>query len=289
MTDVAEIDRRGYSVADFEAQYNPRQAVPDHQGKIDARVVASAEARCRIEGIYDLRYGPGPLEVLDIFPAEAEAAPVQLYIHGGYWRAQDKSDVSFFAEPFTAAGATVVVLNYDLCPNVTLPEIMAEIVRAITWTHGKIAEWGGDPNRIFISGNSAGAHLGAMMLAHDWQAEGLPTDVIKGAALLTGVYDPEPVLGISVNEVIGLTPDMLTTVSPMRNLPRRNLPLLLPVGGGETPEWIKQTRAYADLCQANGIGAEYLEVPGADHFDMTAAMGDPDGPVLPAILAQMGL
>ena len=289
MTDVVEIDRRGYSADAFEQQYNPRRAVPDHQGKIDARVTASAEARCRIEGVYDLRYGPGPLEVLDIYPAEGDAAPVQFYIHGGYWRAQDKSDVSFFAEPFTAAGATVVIVNYDLCPNVTLPEIMAEIVRALAWTHGNITEWGGDPSRIFISGNSAGAHLGAMMLAHDWQADGLPDDLIKGAALLTGVYDPEPVLGISVNDEIRLTAEILPTVSPMHNLPRRNLPLLVPVGGGETKEWIKQTRAYVDLCQANGIEAEYLEVPGADHFDMTAAMGDQNGPVLPAILAQMGL
>jgi arylformamidase len=283
------IDRRGYSVEDFEGQYNPRQAVPDHQGKIDARVIASAEARCRIEGVYDLRYGPGPKETLDVFPAEADGAPVQFYIHGGYWRAQDKSDVSFFAEPFTEAGACVVIINYDLCPDVSLPEIMEETVRALTWTRGNIAEWGGDPDNIFISGNSAGAHLGAMMLARDWTADGLPGDLIKGAALLTGVYDPEPVLGISVNEVIGLTPEMLSSVSPIQNLPRRDLPLLVPVGGGETTEWIKQTRVYVDLCQANGIGAEYIEVPGADHFDMTAAMGDADGPVLPAILAQMGL
>jgi arylformamidase len=283
------IDRHGYSIEDFERQYNPRQAVPDHQGKIDSRVTASAEARCRIEGVYDLRYGPGAKEVLDVFPAEADGAPVQFYIHGGYWRAQDKSDVSFFAEPFTAAGACVVIINYDLCPDVTLPEIMAEVVRALIWTHGHIAEWGGDAGAIYISGNSAGAHLAAMMLARDWQADGLPADLIKGAALLTGVYDPEPVLGISVNEVIGLTAEILDTVSPLRNLPRRNLPLLVPVGGGETTEWINQTRTYVDLCQANGIGAEYMEVPGADHFDMTAAMGDEDGPVLPAILAQMGL
>ncbi len=283
------IDRRGYSIEDFERQYNPRQAVPDHQGKIDSRVTASAEARCRIEGVYDLRYGPGAKEVLDVFPAEADGAPVQFYIHGGYWRAQDKSDVSFFAEPFTAAGACVVIINYDLCPDVTLPEIMAEVVRALIWTHGNIAEWGGDAEAIYISGNSAGAHLGAMMLAHDWEGEGLPADLIKGAALLTGVYDPEPVLGISVNEVIGLTAEMLDTVSPLCHPPRRDLPLLVPVGGGETVEWIKQTRTYVDLCRENGIGAEYMEVPGADHFDMTTAMGDEDGPVLPAILAQMGL
>jgi arylformamidase len=127
------------------------------------------------------------------------------------------------------------------------------------------------------------------MLAHDWEGEGLPADLIKGAALLTGVYDPEPVLGISVNEVIGLTAEMLDTVSPLCHPPRRDLPLLVPVGGGETAEWIKQTRTYVDLCRENGIGAEYMEGPGADHFDMTAAMGDEDGPVLPAILAQMGL
>lgn len=283
------IDRRGYSIEDFERQYNPRQAVPDHQGKIDSRVTASAEARCRIEGVYDLRYGPGAKEVLDVFPAEADGAPVQFYIHGGYWRAQDKSDVSFFAEPFTAAGACVVIINYDLCPDVTLPEIIAEVVRALIWTHGNIAEWGGDAEAIYISGNSAGAHLGAMMLAHDWEGEGLPADLIKGAALLTGVYDPEPVLGISVNEVIGLTAEMLDIVSPLCHPPRRDLLLLVPVGGGETAEWIKQTRTYVDLCRENGIGAEYMEVPGADHFDMTAAMGDEDGPVLPAILAQMGL
>ncbi|MFP6707742.1 MAG: alpha/beta hydrolase [Alphaproteobacteria bacterium] len=283
------IDRRGYSIEDFERQYNPRQAVPDHQAKIDSRVTASAEARCRIEGVYDLRYGPGAKEVLDVFPAEAVGAPVQFYIHGGYWRAQDKSDVSFFAEPFTAAGACVVIINYDLCPDITLPEIMTEVVRALIWTHSNIAEWGGDAEAIYISGNSAGAHLGAMMLAHDWEGEGLPADLIKGAALLTGVYDPEPVLGISVNEVIGLTAEMLDTVSPLCHPPRRDLPLLVPVGGGETAEWIKQTRTYIDLCRENGIGAEYMEVPGADHFDMTAAMGDEDGPVLPAILAQMGL
>jgi len=289
MSQAHDIDRGDYSIEEFERQYNPRQAVPNHQEKIQARVTASAETRCRIEGIYDLRYGTGPKEVLDVFPCPSEGAPVQFYIHGGYWRAQDKSDVSFLAEPFIQAGACVVITNYDLCPNVTIPEIIAEIVRALTWTHCNIAEWGGDPNQIFISGNSAGGHLGAMMLAHDWVAEGLPINFIKGAALLTGVYNPEPVLGISVNETIGLTPDMIEFVSPLLNLPRQNLPLLVPVGASETTEWIKQTRSYVDLCLSNGISAEYMEVPGADHFDMTSAMGDPDGPVLPAILSQMGL
>lgn len=284
------IDLRGYSAEEFERQFNPRAAVPDHQTKIDSRKALSARMRTSLGGKFDLRYGPNANELLDIYPARAEApAPVQLYVHGGYWRAQDKADVAFLAEPFTRAGATTVIINYDLCPAVSLEEIVAETMRAIAWTWQNIGDHGGDPERIFISGNSAGGHLCAMAVAHDWQADGLPADVIKGAAPSTGVYDVEPVLAISVNDDVRLTADMVPRLTPLNHPPRRALPLLVSVGGGETESWIKQSKDYVAMCRANGIDAEYLEVPCADHFDMTAAMGDLDLPLLPAILQQMGL
>ena len=283
------MDLRGYTPEEFERQFNPRAAVPDHQPKIDARVAMSKAARTRLKGHYDIPYGPGAKELLDIFPAAASDAPVQLYVHGGYWRAQDKSDVTFLAEPLTAAGACTVIMNYDLCPDVTVPEIVVETVRAIAWVHAHIAQYGGDPQRIFISGNSAGAHLCAMALAHDWTAAGLPEDIVKGAALLTGVYDPEPVLGLSVNDQIRLTPEQVPLIDPRRHLPRRPLPLLIAVGGAETESWIKQSRDYHALCREHGIDAEYLEMPGEDHFTMTGVMGETDKPALQTIFRQMGL
>lgn len=285
------IDLRGYSPQEFERQFNPRVAVSGHQPKIDARKAQSAAVRPTLGGTFDLRYGPNANELLDLYPARAgqSPSPVQLYIHGGYWRAQDKADVAFLAAPMTKAGATVVIINYDLCPAVGLDEIVAETMRAIAWTYRNIAEHGGDPERLFISGNSAGAHLCAMALAHDWPADGLPGDIIKGAAPATGIYDLSPVLGISVNEAIGLTPEMVEPLSPMGQPPRRPLPLIVSVGGGETESWIEQSKDYAAMCRAHGIEAEYLEIPGADHFDMTGAMGDIDQPLLPAILRQMGL
>jgi arylformamidase len=288
---MTEIDRRGYSPQEFERQYNPRVAVPDHQAKIDARKAQSAQARQRLNGTFDIRYGPNANELLDVYPATSGDgdAPVQLYIHGGYWRAQDKSDVAFIAEPFTAAGACMVIINYDLCPTVTLDVIVAEAIRAIGWTYHNIAGHGGDPQRIFISGNSAGAHLCAMALAHDWAESGLPDDVIKGAAPSTGIYDVSPVLGITVNQEIGLTPDMVAPLSPMLHPPRRSLPLLISVGGAETESWIAQSRDYAQMCRQHDLAPQYLEVPNADHFDMTGAMGEPEQPLLPAILEQMGL
>lgn len=284
------MDLRGYTPEEFERQFNPRVAVPDHQPKIDARVAMSKAARERLSGEYDVRYGPGAKETLDIFPAPGTtSAPVQLYIHGGYWRAQDKSDVTFLAEPLTAAGACTVIMNYDLCPTVTVPEIVAETVRAIAWTYANIGRHGGDPERIFISGNSAGAHLGAMALAHEWTADGLPEDIVKGAVLLTGVYDPEPVLGLSVNDQIRLTPEQIPLIDPRRHLPRRALPLTIAVGGAETESWIKQSRDYHTLCVERGIAADYLEMPGEDHFTMTGVMGEPEKPALQAIFRQMGL
>jgi len=290
---MVTMERSRYTPEQFERQYNPRVAVPDHQAKIDARIAQSREVRQRLPGVFDLRYGPGPKETLDVYPATAgsaaDPAPVQLYIHGGYWRAQDKADVAFIAEPLSQAGACAVIINYDLCPDVSLDEIVAETMRAIAWTHAHIGEHGGDPDRLFISGNSAGAHLCAMALAHDWAADGLPADIIKGAAPATGIYDVSPVLGISVNEQIRLREDMVERLSPLRHPPCRALPLLVSVGGAETEEWIRQSRDYAAMCRKHGIEADYLELPDNDHFDMTGAMGELGQPLLPAILRQMGL
>jgi len=279
----------GLSPQELERQFNPRVAVPDHAAKIGGRAELSAAVRGRLPCQLDMRFGAGEKETLDIFPAAEAQAPVQLYFHGGYWRANDKSDMSFMAEPLSAAGACTVLANYDLCPAVTLDEVVAQARRAVAWTYRHIAEFGGDPQRLFISGSSAGAHLSAMALAHDWAADGLPADVIKGAVLITGVYDAEPVRHISVNEQIRLDAEAARRNSPIHLPPRRALPLVVAVGGAETEQWIGMSRAYAAFCRESGIDCEYLELPGQDHFTMSGLLGEADGPLVCAILAQMGL
>jgi arylformamidase len=279
---------QGMTAEQLERQFNPRAAVPEHGHYIEERMRRSAETRRKLRCALDLRYGPNPLETLDVFPG-APGGPVQLYVHGGYWRANDKADASVIAEPLVAKGATAVLINYDLCPNVTVAEIVRETIRAIAWTWRNVRKHGGDPDRLFISGNSAGAHLCAMALAHDWTADGLPADIVKGAAPVTGIYDLTPVPHISVNELIRLKPEEVKALSPMELPPRRNLPLLVAVGGAETPEWIKQSKNYAAMCRANGIDAEYLECPGENHFTMTNVLADPGHMLTRAIIGQMGL
>ena len=175
---------RNLSPEALELEFNPRAVARNLDERLAASAAASAETRARLDCVLDVRYGPGENETLDIFPAASagsdRGAPVQLFIHGGYWRAMDKSDYSFIADVFQPAGATTVVINYDLCPAVTLDTIVEQSNRSIAWTWRNIADYGGDPECLYVSGNSAGGHLTAMALAHDWEAEGLPADLIKG-------------------------------------------------------------------------------------------------------------
>ena len=280
---------RNLSPEALEREFNPRATAKNLDERLAAGAAASAATRARLDRVLDVRYGPGENETLDVFPAANPGAPVQLFIHGGYWRAMDKSDYSFIADVFQPAGATTVVINYDLCPAVTLDTIVEQSNRAIAWTWRNVADYGGDPDRLYVSGNSAGGHLTAMALAHDWTADGLPADVIRGAAPITGVFDCEPVLDITVNEEVRLDPEAARRLSPLRHPPRRALPLLIAVGGAEPPLWIGMSEDYAALCRAHGIDCEYMELPGQDHFDVSRAVGDPESPLAHAMLRMMGL
>ena len=280
---------RNMSPEEIELEFNPRATARNVDERVAAYADASAETRTRLDGVLDVRYGSGEKETLDIFPADAPSAPVHLFIHGGYWRAMDKSDYSFIADVFQPAGATTVLVNYDLCPTVTLDTIVVQTMRAIAWTWRNIARHGGDPDRLYVSGNSAGGHLTAMALAHDWTEEDLPADIIRGAIPVTGVFDCEPVPDITVNELVRLDRDEARRLSPLRNPPRRALPVLVAVGGAEPRLWIRMSKDYAALCRERGLECEYLELPGHDHFDVSRAIGDAQSPLARAMLRMMGL
>ena len=280
---------RNMTPEELELEFNPRASVRNVDARIVAYADASAATRARLNPVLDVRYGSGEKETLDIFPADEPDAPVHLFIHGGYWRAMDKSEYSFIADVFQPAGAATVLVNYDLCPTVTLDTVVAQTMRAIAWSFRNIAQYGGDPNRLYVSGNSAGGHLTAMALAHDWEAEGLPGDIIKGAMPITGVFDCEPVPDITVNELVRLDRETARRLSPLRNPPRRALPVLVAVGGAEPRLWIGMSKDYAALCREHGLACEYMELPGHDHFDISRAVGDAESPLAQAMLRMMGL
>ena len=273
---------------EMEFQFNPRCSVTEYPQLAIERDKASDATRAKLKHFQDVRYGDGPRMLLDIFPANRPNAPVHVYIHGGYWRGGSKDAYSFISEPLVEAGVTVVLLEYDLCPQVTVLDIMRETREGIAWTYHYIADYGGDPHRLYLSGSSAGGHLTARALSHRWENDGLPRNLIKGAVAITGVYDPTPVFYVSPNEDIRLTPDTAQEISAMLHPPLDRTPLVVAVGMAETRGWIGMSRDFFSLCQKRGVDCSYLEVPGAHHFSVSGQLGERDSLIARTVLTQMG-
>jgi arylformamidase len=273
----------------INAQFMPRIAVPDCEEWLARDATLSAEARASLRHTADIAYGESPGERLDVFPASNPNAPIHIYLHGGYWRALDKKDFSYVAQPLVAGGATTVLLNYDLCPKVTLDTIVQQTRNAVIWVYRHAGLLGGSADRIYLSGSSAGAHLVAMMLAEDWTRAPVPTDIIKGAVCITGVYQLDPVLRIQANAEIQLKPEMVARNSPLGLTPRSRCPVLVAVGAKETPEWIKQSEAYEAHLRRQGVPTEFLKLPDTHHFSITQSLSWPKSALARALLKQMAL
>jgi len=275
--------------AEINRQFMPRLAVPDHESWLTAHAELSEIATRTLPCHLDIPYGETPLQKLDIFPAVRSLAPVQVFFHGGYWRALDKSTYRFMALSMAPTGIATVLVNYDLCPAVTLDDIVGQTIAAVAWVCRHGAAYGCDPRRLYVSGNSAGAHLAAMALAQDWRAQGLPADLIKGACCITGIYDLAPVLRIDANAEIRLRPDMVARNSPLTLPLPAKPPVIVAVGEDETPLWIKQSTDYAAMLRAHDVPTELMIIPRVHHFSITRSLADPAGVLPKAIRRQIGV
>ena len=262
----------------LDSQYNNRARIPEHPHLFDRWSRDSAIARDRSSRRLDVAYGPGPAETLDIFPSTRDDAPVLFFIHGGYWRALDKRDVSFIGPSFTREGAMVVLPNYALAPTVTIETIALQMVQALAWTWRHAALYGGNPKRITVAGHSAGGHLAALLLTCRWPQVGadLPSDLLGGGLAISGLFDLEPIRQTPfLQPDLRLTPASVRRLSPA-GLPAPTVPLYATVGGEESEEFLRQNdlirtawgETSVPVCEA---------IPGANHLSVLDDLVDPHG------------
>ncbi|NYT84736.1 alpha/beta hydrolase [Pollutimonas harenae] len=280
-----------YTVEEIDRQYNARASVPDCLPFLQEYVDSSVVARQQVHGELSVPYGSHQDETLDIFPAALAGAPVFVFIHGGYWRALSKDDSSFMAPAFTAAGATVVTVNYSLAPAVTLPHIVDQCRRALAWVYKHIDRYHGDASRIHVSGSSAGGHLAGMLVARGWQAAlDVPDDIVHSASPISGLFDLRPLLHTHINAWAQLDAQLAQSMSPIFHLPRQGgCPLLVAWGEHETDEFKRQSQMYASAWRDQEYPVRVLEVPGANHFNILMDLQDSHSALSGSILELMGL
>ena len=286
---MSDLAYKGFRQDEMEYQYNPRVSVPEFPELAKIRAAQSRKVRDTANSWLNVPYGTSPREMVDIYAADKPRGPVLIYIHGGYWRSGSKEDNCNFVPTFTKRGVTVVLVEYDLCPEVTVTDIVRQTRSSIAWVYKHIVLYGGNPTKLFLSGHSAGGHLTAMALAHDWTQERLPADLIKGAVATSGVYDLDMVMKISVQEQVRMTPEIAKQNSPFLTPPRVKCPLVVAVGAAEPERWQQMSKDYFEFCKQHGMNVEYLTEPDANHYTMSEHLLDAARPLTRAMIRQMGL
>ena len=281
-----DMDQQELDDAYDQLVYAPNR---DQVGK--RRIANSERARAILGPPQRIAYGPSEIERLDVYRTPRANAPVNIFVHGGAWRANKAADYAFLAEPFVNAGAHYVVLDFTNVDDAagSLFPMVEQVRRAVAWVYRNAASFGGDPGRLYLTSHSSGSHLAGCTVTHDWGKENLPRDTLKGAMLGSGMYDLHPVRLSKRSRYVKFTDEMEQALSAVRHLDKLHTPLILAYGTCETPEFQRQTRDLFAAVRAAGKPAEMLVGEGYNHFEMLETLGNPYGLLGRAVLAQMGL
>ncbi len=260
-------DWRKLTQEQLDLGFNNTLHVPQTPSIIAEWDRVSADMRARYPQSLDLRYGPRERNRIDFIKAK-DGGPTLVFIHGGYWQTRAKENFTFCAAGPLAHGINVALIGYTLAPDVTLDQIVDEVRTGIDYLVTELPALGGDPNRMIVSGWSAGGHLSSMSLGHPH---------IKAGLLISGVYDLEPIRHSYLNAKLNLDDGTIQRNSPIRNPGGVNKPLVIVAGSAELPLLRKQSADYAAHRAGYGLPVTYEEIPGANHFTMMNELASPSG------------
>lgn len=257
----------------YNLQYLPSLTVANTGDVVDEWERRSAATRAKYPFTADIKYGLHPREVIDLFRADNAKASL-IYIHGGYWRSFSKVETSFVAGGFVEQGVSVALINYPLCPEVSLGDIRSSIQNAFAYLFKNVLT---DDERksIVVTGHSAGGHLAALHLATDWKIFGLPENPIAGVICLSGVFDVAPLMQTNLNDALQITETSAAILNLNTALVRSKAKLALAVGSDESDEFHRQS---ADQAKAwASLSPQVLDLSGFNHFTIVDSLADSNG------------
>jgi len=274
-----------YDQVELDAAYDQTVYEPDID-QLSAKLHSDSDTvRVTLGPPRRVAYGPKDIEKLDIYRTTRANAPVFIFLHGGRWRVAIANDYGFPAEIFVRAGAHFVVPDFDWVQDVggDLNVLADQTKRAIEWVHSNAASFGGDPDRIWLGGHSSGAHLAGVALTT------LQQDIVKGAVLLSGMYDLKPVRLSSRSSYVKIDDATENALSPQRHIDRIHAPLVVLYGTRETPEFQRQSRDFAATVKAEGKPADLIVAENYVHMETVESLANPYGLAGRAALKMMKL
>ena len=277
---------------DLDDAYDQSKYAPNLPQIVKRYATNSEQVRARLGAPKRLAYGPTPIEGLDLYPTQKPNAPVHVFIHGGAWRSGLARDAAYQAETFVNAGAHYLAVDFNNVVETKgdLMPMADQVRRALAWVYKNAASFGGDQNRIYLSGHSSGGHLAGVVLTTDWQKDfSLPKDVIKGGLCCSGMFDLKPVRLSARSSYVKFTDEVEQSLSSQRHLEHLNCPVILGYGTLETPEFQRQSRDFAAAVKAAGKPVTLLVGEGYNHFEMPELLANPYGLLGRAALEQMKL
>jgi arylformamidase len=277
---------------ELDDAYDQAVWAPNREHIARRRRLASESTIARIGAPERVAYGPTEIEKLDIYKTRRATAPIMIFIHGGAWKNGAAKDSAYMSEMYLAAGANFVIPDFVAVENAggSLMTMADQVRRAVAWVYKNAASCGGDASRLYVSGHSSGGHLGGCVVITDWEKDfGLPRDILKGAVLVSGMYDLKAVRLSKRSKYVNFDDETEEKLSAQRHIDKINMPLVVGHGTLETPEFQRQSREFAAAVKAAGKPIEFFVGEGFNHFEMQETMGNPFGIGGRAALKMMGL
>ncbi|MGI8894366.1 MAG: alpha/beta hydrolase [Casimicrobiaceae bacterium] len=282
-----DMDQKELDDAYDQSVYAPNMQQVLRRGARNSELV-----RERLGAPKRLTYGPTPIEGLDLYPAKAANAPINVFVHGGAWRVGLAKDNAHHAEMLVNAGAHLVVLDFNNVVETggNLMTMADQIRRGVAFVYKNAKSFGGDPERIYVSGHSSGGHWVGVLLTTDWQKDfGVPPTMIKGGVAGSGLFDLKPVRLSARSNYVKFTDEVEASLSAQRHLDKLVAPVGLVYGTAETPEFQRQSRDFAEAVRKAGKPVTLSVLEGYNHFEVWEQLANPYSLFGRAVLDQMKL
>ncbi len=277
-----------FDQAALNAAYDQTVYAPNFAQTIGRMAINSESLRSRGSRPQVFSYGESSIERLFYYPAQAANAPLHIHVHGGAWRQRRAEDVAFPAEMLNRAGVGFAVFDFISVDetNGDLAPVLAHVCGGLAWLARNAQRLGGDPERLFLSGFSSGAHLAATAMTVDWAQYGFPGNPFKGVLLASGMYDLHAVRLSNRSQYVTFTDEIEETMSPQRHVESLRIPVILVHGSHDTPEFRRQTRDFAAALEKAGKPAQYIVAENYNHFEVMEMFGNPYSPLGRALITQ---